>query len=162
MTTSSLAASLQRTFLHGLLSARQQLPRKLRTAHHERMELRVRSGTQWRSGGATLPDGTDAAREENNATLTVHSSMLSRNSLKEAWSSFRLKGNLPPKMLLPRERESVARGRGWVAANLFPDSVSVRFLQKDGPDHKRQGGHSHRIPQARIDIAGGLAHIDAN
>src|SRR5260221_13518693 len=101
MTTSSLAASLQRTFLQGLLSARQQLPRKLRTAHHERMELRVRSGTQWRSGGATLPDGTDAAREENKATFTGHSSMLSRKRLEGAGLSFRLKGKMPPKGALP-------------------------------------------------------------
>src|SRR5260221_3086535 len=49
-----------------------------------------------------------------------------------------------------------------VGTNLLPDAVAVSFLQEDGPDHKGDGGNGHWIPQARVDVAGSLTHIDSD
>ena len=78
-------------------------------------------------------DGTNSAREEDDATLTVRSSIRPRNSLTEASSYLRLKGSLPPKMLLPRGRgsQSPGAGAGWPPTSSQIRRPCVSFRKMD-------------------------------
>ena len=77
-------------------------------------------------------------------------------------SSFQDGGRLPQNDAPARARASIAGGLRWLSADFLPDAMSVGFLQEDGPHHEGERGHGHRIPQTRINIAGGLTHIDSN